>query len=276
MTNARKRQLEHQRAKREAERKAAVRRRQLRSSAIGIVLIAAAALLFFVGLPKLRSHESATASSPSPTATKTSPKPTVDPTPTSFVTPGAASKLVACGAKAPAISPKPQFPYAPPAGVDASKTYDVTFDTSCGSFTVRLLPKEAPQAVSSFLFLVRQGFYDGLTFHRITQEGIFVIQGGDPTGAGAGGPGYQFEDEVPKDRTYKAGVLAMANAGPDTNGSQFFVIAKDSTLAPSYTIFGEVTSGLDVVQKIQALPINGGGSDGAPDKTVYVNKATVK
>lgn len=106
---------------------------------------------------------------------------------------------------------------------------------------------DAPQAASNFIFLAKDGFYDGLTFHR-REEG-FVIQGGDPSGDGTGGPGYKFNDE-PVSRDYKRGIVAMANSGPNTNGSQFFIMLADTPLPKQYTIFGEVTSGLEVVDRI--------------------------
>lgn len=120
--------------------------------------------------------------------------------------------------------------------------------TEKGTIEIELFPNEAPLAVSNHVFLVEEQFYDGLTFHR-REEG-FVIQGGDPLGAGYGGPGYTFPDE-PVLRPYKRGVVAMANAGPDTNGSQFFIMLATAPLPPNYTIFGQVVKGMEVVDKIQ-------------------------
>jgi cyclophilin family peptidyl-prolyl cis-trans isomerase len=120
-------------------------------------------------------------------------------------------------------------------------------ETNKGTIEFELLP-EAPKAASNFMHLSRDGFYDGLTFHRV--EPNFVIQGGDPKGDGTGGPGYQFEDE-PVTRKYTKGIVAMANAGPDTNGSQFFIMLADTPLPPAYTIFGNVIKGQDVVDKIK-------------------------
>ena len=119
--------------------------------------------------------------------------------------------------------------------------------TDKGTIEFEIFP-EAPKAASNFIQLSRDGFYDGLTFHRVVPG--FVIQGGDPLGTGAGGPGYQFEDE-PVTRKYTKGIVAMANAGPNTNGSQFFIMLADNDLPPSYTIFGNVIKGQDVVDKIQ-------------------------
>lgn len=122
------------------------------------------------------------------------------------------------------------------------------FKTDKGVIEIKLFGDEAPMAVSNHIFLVKDKFYDNLTFHR-REEG-FVIQGGDPLGKGYGGPGYQFEDE-PVTRDYTKGIVAMANSGPDTNGSQFFIMLDNVPLPPLYTIFGEVILGMDVVDKIQ-------------------------
>jgi len=120
--------------------------------------------------------------------------------------------------------------------------------TEKGTIEIKLFAEEAPLTVSNYIFLVRDKFYDNLTFHR-REEG-FVIQGGDPLGKGYGGPGYQFEDE-PVVREYTRGIVAMANSGPDTNGSQFFIMLEDASLPPLYTIFGEVISGIEVIDSIK-------------------------
>ena len=123
-----------------------------------------------------------------------------------------------------------------------------TIATNKGNITIKLLDEEAPLAVSNFVYLVEAGFYNGLTFHRVVPN--FVIQGGDPDGNGTGGPGYKFSDELVS-REYKRGIMAMANAGANTNGSQFFIVLKDQpTLPKNYTIFGEVIDGMDIVDKI--------------------------
>lgn len=128
------------------------------------------------------------------------------------------------------------------------KNKQVRLHTNKGTIIFELFPDEAPMTVSNFVYLAEAGYYDGLTFHRVVPG--FVIQGGDPTGTGAGGPGYQFADE-PVRRAYDAGIVAMANAGPDTNGSQFFIMLEDNDSLPkAYTIFGKVTEGMDVVRHI--------------------------
>ena len=124
----------------------------------------------------------------------------------------------------------------------------VRITTSKGDIVFELYPDDAPKAVSNFVYLTEEGYYNGLTFHRV--EPGFVIQGGDPEGSGAGGPGYQFEDEVVT-KNYDQGIVAMANSGPNTNGSQFFVILEDKPDLPKqYTIFGKVTEGIDIVNQI--------------------------
>jgi cyclophilin family peptidyl-prolyl cis-trans isomerase len=133
--------------------------------------------------------------------------------------------------------------------INTNKKYHAVIKTNKGDINLELNPAEAPQTVNNFVALARDGFYDGVTFHRVVPG--FVIQGGDPTGTGRGGPGYRFNDE-PVRRPYRAGTLAMANAGPNTNGSQFFICLEDQPgLPPNYTIFGDVTSGMNVVRSIR-------------------------
>lgn len=132
--------------------------------------------------------------------------------------------------------------------IDLDKSYSATLDTSHGVIELELDAVRSPLAVNNFVFLSREGFYDGVVFHRVIEG--FVIQGGDPTGTGSGGPGYRFRDEIEGSGDYRRGTVAMANAGPNTNGSQFFICHQDVGLPHSYTIFGEVTSGLDVVDSI--------------------------
>ncbi len=131
---------------------------------------------------------------------------------------------------------------------DQIKQKDAVIETSKGTVTVELYADDAPLTVSNFVFLANHAFYDGLTFHRY--EPGFVIQGGDPLGNGTGGPGYKFADE-PVTKPYSRGIVAMANAGPNTNGSQFFIMLKDTPLPPAYTIFGTVTSGMDAVDQLR-------------------------
>lgn len=141
-----------------------------------------------------------------------------------------------------------QYDSAPELTIDLAKTYSATLDTSHGEIVISFDASRSPQTVNNFVFLARDGFYDGVIFHRVIEN--FMIQGGDPTGTGRGGPGYRFRDEIEGSGTYGRGTVAMANAGPNTNGSQFFICHTDVGLPHSYTIFGQVSSGMDAVDSI--------------------------
>jgi peptidyl-prolyl cis-trans isomerase B (cyclophilin B) len=135
--------------------------------------------------------------------------------------------------------------------IDATRGYEATIETDRGNIVLELYPEHAPKTVNNFVFLAREGFYDGLTFHRVISD--FMIQGGDPGGSGAGGPGYKFEDELlGNPLTHETGVISMANAGPNTNGSQFFIThSPQPHLNGRHTVFGRVIEGQDVVDAIQ-------------------------
>ncbi len=166
-----------------------------------------------------------------------------------------------------------QWPQAPTMEIDPNKRYTANLDTSEGYIAIELFPQEAPQTVNNFVFLARQGFYDGVIFHR-TING-FMIQTGDPTGTGTGGPGYKFADE-PVKRKYTRGIVAMANAGPNTNGSQFFIVhGQDVGLPPNYTIFGQVTDGMETVDKIATAPTKRGGEGSSPVAPARIEHITV-
>ena len=144
--------------------------------------------------------------------------------------------------------PAKRYSSPPQMQIETNRPYRATIHTNKGDIELQLNPADAPQTVNNFVALAKDGYYDGVTFHRVVPH--FVIQGGDPTGTGAGGPGYKFNDE-PVRRPYRAGTVAMANAGPNTNGSQFFICLEDQPgLPPSYTIFGDTVSGMDVVRSI--------------------------
>lgn len=163
------------------------------------------------------------------------------------------------------------FDAAPEMIIDPTKTYRATMVTSKGTLEIALDPITAPTTVNSFVFLARWHYFDGVAFHRVIPG--FVLQGGDPTGTGSGGPGYRFDDELPKPGRYEIGSLAMANAGPNTNGSQFFVIsgADGVRLPPLYSLFGKVVSGLDVVQAINDV----GTPSGRPRENVVIESVTI-
>ncbi len=166
---------------------------------------------------------------------------------------------------------------APPAmAIDPEKTYTAEIKTNYGTITAEFYPKDAPQTVNNFICLAKAGYYDNTPFHRIIAG--FVIQGGDPTGTGRGGPGYKFNDE-PISKDYLKGTLAMANAGPHTNGSQFFIVLDNLTgrLPKNYTVFGQVTSGLDVVEQIAAVPVvrSDSGENSKPSQPVTLESVTI-
>ncbi len=144
-----------------------------------------------------------------------------------------------------------QFDSAPDLTIELDGAYTATLHTTLGDIAVDFLPAEALLAVNNFLFLAARGYYDDVIFHRVISG--FMLQCGDPTGSGSGGPGYSFRDELDGSGKYERGTLAMANAGPNTNGSQFFIMHSDYQLPHNYTIFGKVTSGFDVVDAIAAL-----------------------
>ena len=160
--------------------------------------------------------------------------------------------------------------------LEQGKDYSAVLHTNKGDITVELFATDAPATVNNFVFLAQQGFYTNVPFHRIVKG--FVIQTGDPTGSGSGGPGYRFNDE-PVTRDYTRGTLAMANAGPNTNGSQFFICLTDLTgrLPKNYTIFGAVTDGMDVVDAIAAVPTRTGrsGENSTPTEPVTLESVEI-
>lgn len=163
-----------------------------------------------------------------------------------------------------------KYDSAPPMTVDPAKTYTATIETNQGTMTAELFVEDAPMTVNNFVFLANDGFYDGTIFHRVIPG--FMIQGGDPTGTGSGGPGYKFNNE-PVKRPYNRGTLAMANAGRNTNGSQFFIMHADYPLPPDYTIFGKLTSGEDVLDKIAGTKT---GAQDRPREEQKMIEVTVK
>jgi cyclophilin family peptidyl-prolyl cis-trans isomerase len=163
--------------------------------------------------------------------------------------------------------------------IDTSKTYFASVETSLGTFKIQLFANETPKTVNNFIFLAQEGFYNGVIFHRIIKT--FMIQTGDPKGTGSGGPGYAFADELPPKHSYDPGIVAMANAGSNTNGSQFFICtgtdAKSLNSHPNYTQFGQVVEGMDVVQKIAAVPVGAGnpGETSRPTNPPVIKKITI-
>jgi peptidylprolyl isomerase len=165
-----------------------------------------------------------------------------------------------------------EFSDPPEMGIDPDRRYTATMSTSMGDLVIALDAVKAPKTVNNFVFLALNHYYDGVIFHRIING--FMCQGGDPTGTGRGGPGYRFADELPKAGQYEIGSVAMANAGPDTNGSQFFLISGKSgvQLPPQYSLFGKVVKGLEIVDEMQRVPTGGGDR---PKTDVVINSVTI-
>jgi cyclophilin family peptidyl-prolyl cis-trans isomerase len=172
--------------------------------------------------------------------------------------------------------PPKQYASPPATTIDTSKTYTANIDTSAGVITLDLFAEEAPLTVNNFIFLAGEGYYEDCQFHRVIKD--FMIQGGCPKGDGTGGPGYRFQDE-PVTRKYVKGTLAMANAGPNTNGSQFFIVhADDAGLPPAYTIFGGLTSGLATLDAIADTPVRAGrsGERSVPTEPVTIRTVEIQ
>ena len=170
-------------------------------------------------------------------------------------------------------APKQQQSAAPPEmGIDPDQRYTATMSTSMGELVIALDPITAPKTVNNFVFLALNHYFDGVIFHRIING--FVCQGGDPTGTGRGGPGYKFDDELPSPGQYEIGSVAMANAGPNTNGSQFFLISgpNGAGLPPACSLFGKIVKVLDVLDAMQKVPTGGGDR---PKQDVVINSVTI-
>jgi peptidyl-prolyl cis-trans isomerase B (cyclophilin B) len=179
-----------------------------------------------------------------------------------------------CTQVSPHPNPSPsQFGHEPPVTI-ARTTYTATIRTNCGTLTVQLLGRQAPHTVNSFVFLAAHHFFDGTFCHRLTTTGIYVLQCGDPTGTGTGGPGYTIPDENLKGATYPAGTLAMANTGaPHTGGSQFFFVYAATSLPPQYTPFGRVVHGLSVLRDVAKRGSTPPG-DGTPNQPLVLESVT--
>ncbi|MGW0335201.1 peptidylprolyl isomerase [Streptomyces sp. NPDC003011] len=267
----RKRQLAREKFLRQQQRRTSARRKaRMRNSVIasvlGVILVGSLAL-YTTGTLKDDDDKANAGSETSPSAAASSKAP--DP----CEKPAAGKAKTATWKKEPAMT------------IDKSATYTMRLATTCGEIDVALKTSAAPHTVNSFDFLAGKGFFDHTKCHRLTTEGIYVLQCGDPTGSGSGGPGYTIPDENLKDKSlksniYPAGTVAMANTGqPNSGGSQFFLVYQDSQLPPSYTPFGTVSdSGMKVLKKIAAAgaqaadPTTG---NTAPHATVVINKATV-
>jgi peptidyl-prolyl cis-trans isomerase B (cyclophilin B) len=274
-SKTRQRELARLRARRDQERRQARRRRaMLTYGTLGIVIVVAAV----GGL--LLANRPASKPSASPTTTTTPTATTAAPSGARIDAPTAPA-TVACGGKLPPRHQHPMVKTPPTMRLDPKRTYTATFQTSCGSFDVRIDPSSAPIAAANFVSLADKGFYDSTWFHRILPGGnnIGVIQGGDPRGDGQGGPGYQIKDEPAKGKAYTRYTIAMAKgSAANSAGSQFFINTRDNNDAGwqgAYAVFGKVVSGQKVVDRIGKVPVGGANGD-APTQAVWVEKLTVK
>jgi peptidyl-prolyl cis-trans isomerase B (cyclophilin B) len=283
----RRRQLAREKYERQQRRRQEQRRKaRVRNSVIAAVVVAAvagvgaaAAAGAFTSDSKKKSSDNAAAS----------PSASANPSASASASPAARKGPDPCAKPAKGSPGKQTWSSAPALSVDKSATYTFTLQTTCGTIPLKLDAAKAPQTVSSFAFLASKGFFDHTKCHRLTTNGIYVLQCGDPNGDGSGGPGYTIPDEnlsafgkassTDGKVVYPAGTVAMANKGSaHTGGSQFFLVYKDSRLAPSYTPFGTIgADGMKVLSKIAAAGNNGssGPGDGAPNATVTIDKATV-
>jgi cyclophilin family peptidyl-prolyl cis-trans isomerase len=281
-----RRQLERARAKRESERMGA-RRRRTRAVAVTLVFLlvgGTVVALVASGGDDVPDPEVLDTADPFATATPDDPAATApDDDPTAPSTPGDLealppppdpASLEPCDTTRPdgADAEKPSWDAPPEMTIDQAATYTATVGTTCGDITVELFAADAPIAVNSFVFLAANDFYDAVPFHRTIWG--FMVQGGDPTGTGTGGPGYSFEDELGTVSKYgfARGNLAMANSGPATNGSQFFIVQGDASHLTTHTVFGRVTGGIDVVDRIAAMPA---GPNGEVEAPVWMTDVTI-
>jgi peptidyl-prolyl cis-trans isomerase B (cyclophilin B) len=224
---------------------------------LGLALAGAAACGGDTGTSSSGSQAPATAAPATPTAA-----PSAAPNP--------------CHSPAPGSPSTAHFNAEPAMTIDIHAAYTAALNTNCGAVTLSLLAAQAPHTVNSFVFLAGQKYFDHSPCHRLTTAGIFVLQCGDPTGTGTGGPGYTIPDENLNGATYAAGTVAMANTGqPHTGGSQFFLVYRDTQLPPSYTPFAKVTAGLDILQQIAALGTTNGSPDGPPKGGVVIDSVAV-
>ena len=257
-TNKRERQRENRAKKREEQLKLE-RQKKLRKRSIQITVLVGVLAIALV-LPTLFS------SSEAPATTTT--------VPSDYE--GYRSQRTACGAEAPDPVTEMTFEAPEDQGIPADATVTATITTSCGDIVVSLDPSAAPETVNSFVFLAREGYFDGSVFHRIAPG--FVIQGGDPTAIGNGGPGYLVADEFPEAGfTYGPGVLAMANSGANSTGSQFFIVTGDDTgLDPLYSVFGRAIGSEDTLDQITSVPLaNRGNEQSVRLETVYIEKVEI-
>jgi peptidyl-prolyl cis-trans isomerase B (cyclophilin B) len=270
------RERHQRRLAREAQRQAHARRTaKIVGSSLAIVAIGAVVVIGVLVLAK--PGKSTAAKSPATPVTTTTPSASASATPTPTPSASAASEPAThC-----VYTPKPPAARKvgfPPTRPDFKATYQATINTNRGAIVIDLLNSKATCTVNSFVFLADHSYFSNTHCHRLTTSGIYVLQCGDPTGTGSGGPGYAFADENLAGAQYTTATVAMANAGPGTNGSQFFLVYNNSTLSPAYTPFGEIVTGLNIIQQVaKAGSDNSNGTgDGHPKEKVDIKSVTIK
>lgn len=259
----------HQAWQRRQAAKAAERRRRRNTALAAVIVVVVVAGIAVLAFTQLNSSSTPQAAGDAPTSSSASASLPADacPAPTS----------------SPSVTPT-EGSTAPDASVAQGRAWTGTITTSCGPIGIELEGAQAPKAVASFVSLAEKGFFNGTPCHRLVTAGIYVLQCGDPTGTGTDGPGYTFGpvENAPSDNVYPAGTIAMARQGGngDSQGSQFFLVYKDSTIpsdsAGGYTVFGRITSGLDVVERVAEAGVGGGSTDGNPTTPISIEQVTVQ
>lgn len=223
------------------------------------------------------SNTPASTPTPTPTVSDTpTPTPTVSETPTAAPTATTLAGGIICQPTT-AVGHTPLV-LTPPTKMDKGRIGKFTLFTNCGKIVITTDGVKAPVTLTALTALAKANYFDNSLCHRLTTQGLYVLQCGDPTATGTGGPGFTFQDEnLPKNvaNNYPAGTVAMANSGANTNGSQFFLVYANTTLSPAYTIWGQITTGLDIVKAIAAAGVQGGGSDGTPAQAIAIEKIVV-
>ena len=264
VTNKRRRELAAAKYERQAARRAERAARRRRTERIGWTVAALVGVALVAGVVwwTTKPSEDLASADANPSAS-----------------PSATTADIGCDpAPTPPAEPK-SWDKAPAMALKKGAAYSLTLSTNCGEIVIDSKAKKAPKTVNSMLWLANQGYFDDTRCHRVTTENLYVLQCGDPTASGSGGPGYSVPDEnLPGKGTanYPAGTVAMANAGPGTAGSQFFIVYQDTTLPPNYTIWGKVTDGLDVVRSVAKAGVAGGGTDGSPAAPIGILSTTVE
>jgi peptidyl-prolyl cis-trans isomerase B (cyclophilin B) len=262
------RERHERRMAREAERQRRARRTAQWVSG-GLVLLVVAGIVSYtvVHLTSNASASPGTSPSATPSASLT---PSASPSPS----PTPSGSLTRCTyTSSPPASRKVGMP---PVKPDLKANYQATIKTNRGDIVINLLNSRAPCTVNSFVYLASKNYFSNTPCHRLTTSGIYVLQCGDPTGTGRGGPGYRFNDENLTGATYPVNTVAMANSVPNTNGSQFFLVYKNTTLQPNYTPFGTIVQGLGVIQKVAAAGTANGTGDGQPKEKVPIESVAIK